>query len=95
MTSTSDTEILQLCKSERRTVITSDRDFGALTAGQSPHPGVILLRLGGIRSAAIVERLTEALASLEEPPGGYSDKIIVIEPGRVRIRVEGGAAERE
>jgi len=47
---------------------------------------VVLLRVGGLRSVAIIDRLVEALTSLEEPPISYSGRIVVIERTRVRIR---------
>ncbi|TMF10264.1 MAG: hypothetical protein E6I38_05500 [Chloroflexi bacterium] len=86
MSNSDDDEIFRLCHAEARTIVTRDRDFGELVIGQPSHPGVVLLRVGGLRSAAIIDRLVEALTSLGEPPISYSGRIVVIERTRVRIR---------
>ena len=79
-----DKEILKMAVSEKRMVITMDKDFGELVYNSGlPHAGVLLLRLEEATSdekVIIVERILEK----------YSDKLLnkfcVFKDGKLRIR---------
>lgn len=69
--------------SEKRVLVTEDRDFGALVHARGlPSVGVILVRFhsraGHAKPATIVEAVAELGSRL-------NDAFIVVEPGRVRI----------
>lgn len=78
-----DEEILARAHTERRVLITLDKDFGELAIVRGvPHSG--LIRLAGIRlgsQAAAISRVL-ALYGRQLPEGA----VITVEPGRVRIR---------
>ncbi|MBI3599491.1 MAG: DUF5615 family PIN-like protein [Nitrospinae bacterium] len=79
-----DKEILKIAVSERRMVITMDKDFGELVYNSGlPHAGVLLLRLESARSDEKVEIVKKILEK-------YSDKLIynfcVFKDGQLRIR---------
>ena len=81
-----DVELLEIAKIQRRVIISADRDFGTLLAElKADQPSVIYLR-GGVerdpvlladRIASNLPRIATALAA---------GAIVVIEPGRIRIR---------
>lgn len=68
-----------------RLLLTADRDFGALVyALRSNAPvGVIYMRLGALRLAAVAERLCEVLRNKRYT---FAGQFTVVEPGRVRQR---------
>jgi len=80
----SDKEILKIAASERRMVITMDKDFGELVYNSGlSHSGVLLLRLEEARSdekVKIIEKILER----------YSDKLFnnfcVFKDWKLRIR---------
>lgn len=86
MSGSPDEDIFDRATAERRVLLSSDTDFGAiLVMRQSRRPSVILLRRGTSRRggpvAALVERiLPEASEALD------AGAIVVIDSGRVRIR---------
>jgi hypothetical protein len=85
-----DTVVFQACKAEHRTLITLDRDFGQIPRfppGQSA--GIAILELGTPASLrALLDRLGEFLAlAATEPVHG---KLWIVEPGRIRVRLEKG-----
>jgi predicted nuclease of predicted toxin-antitoxin system len=80
----SDTDVLTTASREGRILITEDRDFGELVVRQrlAVH-GVVLLeldRLPNVAEANLVAALVAANA--DKLPGN----LVVIEPGRVRVR---------
>jgi predicted nuclease of predicted toxin-antitoxin system len=80
----SDEEILKIAISEKRLVITMDKDFGELVYNSGlPHAGVLLLRLESANS----EEKVEIVSNIVEK---YSDKLIncfsVYKDGKLRIR---------
>ena len=82
--SMSDRDILRLAGSEKRLVITMDKDFGELIYNSGlAHGGVLLLRLEGDNS----EKKVEAVRKIMET---YSDRLMnafsVYKNGRLRIR---------
>ncbi len=79
-----DKEILKLAVSEKRMVITMDKDFGELVYNSKlPHGGVLLLRLEEARSDEKIEIIEKILEK-------YSDKLFnnfcVFKDGRLRVR---------
>lgn len=79
-----DKEILKLAVSEKRMVITMDKDFGELVYNSKlPHGGVLLLRLEEARADEKVEIIEKILEK-------YSDKLFnnfcVFKDGRLRVR---------
>ncbi len=80
-----DLDIIRLAASERRIVLTMDKDFGELVfhAGE-PHAGVLLLRMEDASS-------TKKVAAVEYILDHYGDAIrrggfCVYQHGRLRIR---------
>jgi predicted nuclease of predicted toxin-antitoxin system len=78
-----DHRILALALSERRVVVTADKDFGELAvARQQPHVGIVRLTDPRLSLQArllceVLERHAEVLAA---------GALVTVEPGRVRIR---------
>jgi len=79
-----DEDLLRRADSDRRVLVTLDKDFGelAVVRGQ-PHTGIIRLveipaRRQGPACAAALERYGDVLAR---------GAIVTVEPGRVRVRV--------
>jgi predicted nuclease of predicted toxin-antitoxin system len=80
-----DVIIMARAKQEGRTVITVDLDYPRLlTLAQATEPSVILFREGDWSDAAVVARLGEVLAALEETDIAHS--ILVVDRFRVRRR---------
>lgn len=80
----SDQEILARAQSEKRVVVTGDKDFGELAFrfGLPTDAGVVLLRLSGTDRDADNERILEAL----ESRSGWEGRFSVIEQNRIRVR---------
>jgi predicted nuclease of predicted toxin-antitoxin system len=79
-----DKEILRIAVSERRMVITMDKDFGELVYNSGlPHGGVLLLRLEDARSDEKV-RVLERI--LEKHSDKLLNKFCVFKDGRLRTR---------
>jgi predicted nuclease of predicted toxin-antitoxin system len=80
----SDNDVLATASSEDRILITEDRDFGELVVRQRLRArGVVLLELDRLSNAAEAELVTAVLSANANKLVG---KLVVIEPGRVRIR---------
>ena len=79
-----DKEILEIAVSEKRMVITMDKDFGELVHNSElHHTGILLLRLEEMRSdekTKIVEKI------LEQYPDKLLNRFCVFKDGRLRIR---------
>lgn len=82
--SLADQVVLAVAFTERRVLITNDRDFGELVfSGRMPHAGVILFRLGSkTRLALKIERLGYLLT--HHP--AQLDRFVVVTRDRVRLR---------
>jgi predicted nuclease of predicted toxin-antitoxin system len=79
----SDIEVLELANSERRILITDDRDFGELIVRRGlEHAGVILFRLQSTRLAAKRAAMDRVLRDYSD---NLSDFLVVTERG-VRVR---------
>ena len=79
-----DNEILRVAQEERRILVTLDKDFGELAVKEGvAHRGIIRLRRLGARSQA-----SACLAALKTHGSDLQSRpaIIVVEPGRVRVR---------
>jgi len=78
-----DTRVLELSCTERRILLTEDKDFGELVfASGLRAAGVILVRAKiGVRSA-LVQEVNALLAQGGDPLHGC---FVVVEPGRVRV----------
>jgi len=79
----SDVHVLELAVSERRVVITEDRDFGELVfARRSGSAGVIFVKFHSrarhVKPMAVVEAVAKLGARLH-------DRFAIVESGRVRI----------
>ena len=83
---TSDAAIFHLARDRNRAVVTRDLDFVDLVTAEPGHPGLFLLRVRGLRSPSIIGELLAALRSMGARENDYSGAIVVVEPGRVRIR---------
>jgi predicted nuclease of predicted toxin-antitoxin system len=80
-----DETILATAHAENRVVVTADSDFGTLLAlSSSALPSVILLRRPGRRP----EQRARAVLDAIELVGDALDEgaLVVVEPGRVRVR---------
>ncbi len=79
-----DDAILARAQSEKRIVLTQDKDFGELAfrVGLSAECGVILLRLAGINPDADNQRALEAIERRTDWEGHFS----VITEDRIRVR---------
>ena len=80
-----DSGIFAKARSENRTVVTFDLDFGEIVAlTRSRLPSVIVFRLRNARAEHVIERLESVLAESEETirDGAF----VVIEEHRHRVR---------
>ena len=79
-----DEELLARAREESRTLLTFDKDFGALAfASNLPATcGVVLIRLAARDPASDNARLLEALTSQPD----WSGRFAVIEAERIRVR---------
>jgi len=79
-----DSEVLARASSEKRILLTFDKDFGELAykARVPATCGIVLFRVAMPAPAAVGPRLAALIASRTDWVGHFS----VIEPGRVRMR---------
>jgi predicted nuclease of predicted toxin-antitoxin system len=79
-----DQAILLIAQSERRILITDDRDFGELVFRlRQPHAGVIYLRLGSDADLATrIDRLRYVLVNFAD----QLDQFLVVTERTVRVR---------
>ena len=81
--SLADRAVLAIAHRDGRTLITNDRDFGALIVlHRLPHAGVILLRLGSEQLTAKTAALTRLLANHAD----RLDQFVVVTDRGVRVR---------
>ena len=81
-----DTAILDWAKSDQRTLLTFDRDFGELIFrhGHPPSPGLIFLRLPTDPPELPGRRLLDLL---DDPDARIAEHFIILEEHRVRRRL--------
>jgi predicted nuclease of predicted toxin-antitoxin system len=83
--SISDDEVLEIARTERRILITNDKDFGALIYQQQlEHAGVILFRLRDEDIPTKIARLEAVLALHAEALADAA--YIVVTDTRIRVR---------
>jgi len=84
----SDHRIFQVCVAEGRTLITLDRDFGHVPRfPPRQSAGVVILELGGSASLRLLhDRRHDFLTVAALRP--VSGELWIVEPGRVRVRLE-------
>lgn len=81
-----DTDVMRTARSEDRTVISVDTDFGELLAlGQHPGPSVILIRRSPHRPHEQFRLLVAALPDIEAAL--LEGAIVTLTPDRARIRL--------
>jgi hypothetical protein len=80
----SDQDVLARAASEKRVLLTFDKDFGELAKGSNlpSECGVVLFRIPMPSLAHVGERLSELILARDDWAGHFS----VIEPGRIRMR---------
>jgi len=85
-----DKRIFEACTAEVRPLITMDRDFGHLPRFPPQQTaGIVILELGSPASLRLLhDRLRDFLALAAIRP--VSGQLWIVEPGRVRVRLEKG-----
>jgi len=80
----SDRDVLKRASEEGRIILTFDKDFGELVVKEAifPVPGVILLRLHGMRPDNLAAFVTRILTSRDDWAGNFA----VIGNERIRMR---------
>lgn len=79
-----DSDVLATAGRDGRVLITEDRDFGELVVRQRLEvQGVVLLELDRLSNIAEADRVVAVISTNLDKPAG---NLLVIEPGRVRIR---------
>lgn len=79
-----DGSLLQLAQTDRRILVSRDRDFGHLSFVDGMGFGVIYLRIAPQTVRAVHTELEAVLASYCEPD--LLNAFVVVEPGRHRVR---------
>jgi len=80
-----DTEIIEVARQERRTIVAADLDYPRLLAvARVTDPSLILFRGGSWSEADVRSRMATALANLET--SDIVGSVIVVERERVRRR---------
>ena len=78
-----DETVINLARSERRLLLTEDKDFGQLVfAAAKENSGVILIRYPTFARATLTSAMVTLLADRGETLYG---QFAVLEPGRVRV----------
>ena len=78
-----DEKVIELARSERRLLITEDKDFGQLVfSAAKESSGVLLVRYPARARSSLVEAM---LALLSERGDTLYSCFVVIEPGRIRL----------
>jgi len=83
-----DERVFQVCVTERRTLITMDRDFGHVPRFPPKQTaGIVILELGGPASLRLLhDRLADFLSLAATR--SISGELWIVEPGRVRVHLE-------
>ena len=83
MPGTDDETVIEFARSERRLLITEDKDFGQLVfAAAKQNSGVILIRYPASTRSALTAALLKLLSDNGE---NLYSRFAVLEPGRVRV----------
>ena len=80
--------VFQACVTERRALVTLDRDFGEVARFPPKQaPGIVVLELGGPATRGLLHaRLRDFLALAASRP--VAGELWIVEPGRVRVHLE-------
>jgi len=83
MAGADDEAVIDFARSERRLLVTEDKDFGQLVfAAAKQNSGVILIRYPALARSALTAALLKLLSDNGE---SLYSRFAVLEPGRVRI----------
>ena len=83
-----DERVFQACLAEGRTLITLDRDFGHVPRFPPKQTaGIVILELGGPASLHLLHDRLRAFLALAASRS-VNGELWIIEPGRVRVRLE-------
>jgi predicted nuclease of predicted toxin-antitoxin system len=83
MSGVNDEKVIDLAASERRLLLTEDKDFGQLVfAAAKENSGVILIRYPALARSTLIEAVVKLLSDRGE---ALSSRFVVLEPGRVRV----------
>lgn len=83
MAGSSDERVIEVATSERKLLITEDKDFGQLVfAAATKSSGIILVRYPALARSVLVRELNKLLS---ERGNALYDLFVVLEPGRTRI----------
>jgi predicted nuclease of predicted toxin-antitoxin system len=78
-----DEKVIELAASQRRLLLTEDKDFGQLVfAAAKENSGVILIRYRAPARSTLIEAVVKLLSDRGE---ALYSRFVVLEPGRVRI----------
>jgi predicted nuclease of predicted toxin-antitoxin system len=78
-----DEKVIELAASERRLLLTEDKDFGQLVfAATKNNSGIILIRYPASARSTLTDAVVKLLA--ERADALYS-RFVVMEPGRIRV----------
>ena len=85
MLRSSDDDILERARTDRRVLVTLDLDFARILAlsGEADRPSVVILRLQPAR----LSRVNDAVRRLKIlTPGTFRNSVILVEEDRIRVR---------
>jgi len=82
---TSDSRLADICRSERRTLLTLDLDFAnILVYPPDEHPGIVVLRLVDQTPSALLRVMQRAIGAIEKGP--LEQRLWVIDESSIRVR---------
>lgn len=84
MSQASDSELLQAARTDRRLLVTRDRDFGSLVFVEALSTGVVYLRMMASAVGPVHAELNRVLTDYTEAE--LLKAFVVVEPGRHRLR---------
>lgn len=88
LTGSADEVVFQVCRSEARTLVTLDRDFGQVPRfPPNQAAGIVVLELGGPASLDRLRNRLREFLSLAETRS-VSGELWIVEPGRVRVHLK-------
>jgi predicted nuclease of predicted toxin-antitoxin system len=80
-----DTDIFAYAQTREQTIITGDLDFSNILHYPPPHHGIVVLRLSD--SITIESLIHEVLSAFQTITAeDFANTLIIVEPGRVRLR---------
>lgn len=83
-----DSDVFRACLSERRVLVTLDRDFGhVLRFPPAQSAGIAVLELGGAESLDLLHDRSRDFLDVASKRT-IEGELWIVEPGRVRVRLE-------